>query len=246
MKNKPALNQRKIFWVIAIIAVAAIYQFAHPYLERQFNVELPTLVEEDNIATLEQPRRQWKQSDWEIPPSDSNQPLIGESAAASSNQADSSIQIPAEKNQTKTSRDNATKSKDGEPFELVSTGKKNRLRSPAGLVYGESHGEHRVDHVMKHGKNDPSRPVHSVFDGNKDDILRMIDEAYGLIKSGSKRVKKSPDQRLDFRTKYTVDMQRKVGYLGGKRGKRENYPPRSKITLVLDNEKFVVTAYPDR
>ena len=132
-----------------------------------------------------------------------------------------------------------------EPF-LIPTGKKNRLRSPAGLVYGESRGEHRVDHVMRHAIDDKNRPVHSVFDGSKAEILKIIDEAYELVQSKSSRVKTSPDQRLDFRVKHTVDMKRKIGYLGGQRGKRENYPPRSKLTLILDNGKFVITAYPDR
>ena len=204
-----------------ILAFAGIYQLAHPMIERQFNVDLPSLTEDDNVADREKPNREWNDSDWEVPTGESNEPLIGESSNSGGKASSGS-------------------------FELVPTGKKNRLRLPAGLVYGESRGEHRVDHVMRHAKDDPGRPVHSVFDGNKDQILRQIDEAYKLVKSGSNRVKKIPDKRLDFRVQYKVDMQRKVGYLGGKRGKRENFPPRNKITLVLDNEKFVITAYPDR
>ena len=165
----------------------------------------------------------------DIPAADKNQPLIGENSGGQ--RRGESVSTSASNN--------------GQPF-LTPTGKKSRLRSPAGLIYGENRGEHRVDHVMRHGKDDPSRPVHSVFDGNKDEILRMIDEAYEQVKSNSGRVKKTPDKRLNFRAKYLIDMKRKVGYLGGKRGKRENFPARNKIALVLDNEKFVVTAYPDR
>lgn len=230
MKHNQPVNKRKIFWVIAIVAVAAVYQLAHPFVERQFNVELPSLMEDDNVATLEEPKRDWKESDWEIPNANKNQPLIGEKSGSVG--SGESVSTSSVRNS-------------GQPF-LTPTGKKNRLRSPAGLIYGENHGEHRVDHVMRHGKNDPSRPVHSVFDGNKDEILRMIDEAYEQVKSNSSRVKKTPDKRLNFRAKFVVDMNRKVGYLGGKRGKRENFPPRSKIALVLDNDKFVITAYPDR
>ena len=80
--------------------------------------------------------------------------------------------------------------RDAEPEKpyLTPTGKKNRLRSPAGLVYGESKGEHRVDHVMRHASDNKDRPVHSVFNGSKREILEMIDEAYELVKSESPRV----------------------------------------------------------
>jgi hypothetical protein len=130
---------------------------------------------------------------------------------------------------------------------LTSIGIKNRLQSPAGLIYGMgAGGQHRVDHVMSHSRDDLSRPVHSVFDGTEQEILQVIDEAYGLIQSKSNRVRSRPDDRLDFRVEHLVDLQRRIGCLGGQRGRRENHPPRSKITLVLDNEKFVITAYPDQ
>ena len=231
MNKTQPVNKRKIFWVVAIIAVAAIYQLAHPHLERQFNVDLPSLMDEANVAnddnsSRDNPVREQGPSDpsgWEkVPDADPEKP------SPSGTQIGADKQVSSDK-----------------PFELVPTGKKNRVRSPAGLVYGESHGEHRVDHVLKHAKDGPSRPVHSVFDGDRDSILRLIDEAYGLIKSGSNRVKTIADPELDFRAKYMVDMKRKIGYLGGKRGKRENYPPRTRLSLVLDNKKFVVTAYPE-
>ncbi len=130
---------------------------------------------------------------------------------------------------------------------LTPTGSKNRLQSPAGLIYGmAAGGEHRVDHVMSHSRDDPSRPVHSVFEGTEQEILQVIDEAYALIKSKSNRVRSRPDDRLNFRVEHMVDLQRTIGYLGGQRGRRENHPPRTKITLVLDNETFVITAYPDQ
>jgi hypothetical protein len=129
---------------------------------------------------------------------------------------------------------------------LKPLGQKDRLQSPAGLVYGRGgSGEHRLDHVMRHATDNPSRPLHSVFDGDQVAILKAIDEAYELIKAKSHRVRSQADDRLDFRVEHVVDMKRRIGYLGGQRGKRENYPPRSKLTLILDNDKFVVTAYPD-
>lgn len=233
MENKQPFQKRKIVWVAAIIAVAAVYQIAHPYLERQFDVQLPSLIEDD-VATVDTPGRQWEESDWEIPDADDQQPPLGESTSGVARSDEGSV--PAA----------VAQGNGGQPPFLVPTGKKNRLQSPAGLIYGQSRGEHRVDHVMRHAVDDPSRPVHSVFEGDRDQILRLIDEAYDLIKSKSKRVRQTPDKERHYRTKYTVDMQRKIGYLGGRQGKRQNFPPRNKLTLVLDNEKFMVTAYPDR
>ena len=130
---------------------------------------------------------------------------------------------------------------------LTDMGKKDRKESPAGLVYGVGGGgEHRVDHVMRHAVDMPSRPVHSVFEGSQEEILKMLDEAYELIKSNSDRVRTKRDKERNFRASHVVDMKRKIGYLGGKRGKRDGYPARSKLNLVLDNDKFVITAYPDK
>ena len=237
VKNGQPINKRKIFWVATIIAVAAIYQISHPFLERQFNVDLPSLVDQNNSSTIDGPKREWKESDWQIPEVDDQQPLIGEA---------SSGKLPTRQVAEAATQDSKTDQQSKEESYLKPTGKKNRLRSPAGLVYGEHRGEHRVDHVMRHVRDDPSRPVHSVFDGDRESILRMIDEAYRLIQSKSNRVKKTADKKLNFRAKYTVDMQRKIGYLGGKQGQRQNYPERRKLSLVLDNEKFMVTAYPDK
>ncbi len=103
-------------------------------------------------------------------------------------------------------------------------------------------GEHRVDHVMRHAKDDPSRPSHGVFDGDKESILRLIDEAYEMVKGNSKYVKTVPSQG---RTEYTISMGRVIGYEGGQKGKRNNHKPLKSIRLILDGEQ-VITAYPYR
>ena len=239
--KKREYNSRKIFWLVVLVLVV-VYAFSEPYLENWLGVDLPSIRETSQVAVDSESG----------PPADSKP-----SESRRSPEISSRIE-PAEKKQKQaiespanpTGKPSATGvSKTAEkpaPF-LKPTGRKNRLRSPAGLIYGMGPGgEHRVQHVLRHAVDDTSRPTHSVFDGDEQEILRLLDEAYQLIKSDSKRVRSSRDKRLDFRVRHVVDMQKRIGYLGGQRGRRENFPQRSKITLILDNEKFVVTAYPDR
>ena len=85
---------------------------------------------------------------------------------------------------TKQAENSGVRERSSEFF--VSIGR-TQLQSPAGLIYGMGGGgEHRVDHVMRHAKDDPSRPSHGVFDGDKESILRLIDEAYEMVKGNSR------------------------------------------------------------
>ena len=122
---------------------------------------------------------------------------------------------------------------------------KSRLRSPAGLIYGMGpNGEHRVDHVLRHSVDDAGRPgIHGVFEGGRNKTLEVIDEAYELVKAHSKRVEQ---QNSDERTTFTVNMERKVGYEGGKAGKQNNHPQLRRVRLVVEDENIVITAYPCR
>lgn len=125
---------------------------------------------------------------------------------------------------------------------LVSLGN-NKFKSPAGLVYGMGGGgEHRVEHVMRHAKDDASRPSHGVFGGDKESILELLDEAYELIKNQSRYVK---SERSRGNTAYTVSMGRVIGFEGGQKGKRSNHKPLKSIRLILDGD-MVITAYPYR
>ena len=115
--------------------------------------------------------------------------------------------------------------------------------SPEGLLYTMGpKGEHRVDHVMRHGDDMPNRPVHSVFEGDKNDILALIDEAYSLVKANSPQVRSSDSRGNQA---HTIKMQRKVGYEGGQKGRRKGYPVLKSVKLILDGNR-VITAYPVR
>ena len=113
--------------------------------------------------------------------------------------------------------------------------------SPAGLVYAKS----RIEHVMRHAQDMPNRDGnHGVFDADsEDDVFRLLDEAYKMIKSKSRDVTKDR-QREDWKSAYTVNMDRRVGYRGGRSGNKAGKPALSKIKLVLGNGDEVITAYP--
>ncbi len=129
-------------------------------------------------------------------------------------------------------------------FQLKEVGR-DRYESPAGLLYTMGpRGEHRIEHVMRHASDQPNRPAHGVFvgDGDQDAVLKIIDDAYALVKSKSPRARYESSQGND---KYDVDMQRKVGFEGGQKGKRSNNRALNKVRMILDGKR-VITAFPVR
>ncbi len=124
------------------------------------------------------------------------------------------------------------------------SGTRDRFRSTAGLLYvpGSRDG-HRLKHVLKHAKDDLSKPVHGVFngDGDRDQILAWIDIAYEKGRKGGKGVDRKEE---NGRVVYTVDLGKKIGFVGGQVGKRKNMPPCRYLRLVLEDGNKVVTAYP--
>lgn len=115
------------------------------------------------------------------------------------------------------------------------------FESTAGLIYRSERSENRVDHVMQHSHDIPSKPVHGVFDGNREEILALIDEAYMIAQKRGPPQVVTEDQ--GDRETITVNLNRKIGYMGGENGARRNHPPLKKIKLVLE-DRDVITAYP--
>ncbi|MEW4488294.1 hypothetical protein AB1L42_09450 [Thalassoglobus sp. JC818] len=121
---------------------------------------------------------------------------------------------------------------------------KNIFESPAGLVYrsGSVDG-HRVDHVLSHAEDIPAKPIHGVFSGDREEIFKLIDEAWKIAQErGPPQVE--TEQNRD-RTVLTVDMKRAIGFVGGQSGKRQGHPECRKIRLVVEDQD-VITAYPMR
>lgn len=118
------------------------------------------------------------------------------------------------------------------------------FQSPAGLRYtaGSVHG-HRLKHLMAHTQDQPDRPGrHGVFDATDPmEVVALVDEAYRQALAGEKTRVTQEDER----TVYTVNLNRRIGYIGGESGNRRGRPAASQLRLVLDGKNFV-TAFPYR
>ncbi|MCA9116918.1 MAG: hypothetical protein KDA79_17690 [Planctomycetaceae bacterium] len=127
-------------------------------------------------------------------------------------------------------------------IELKQVGK-DHWRSPAGLNYKgrDPDGRSRLEHVLRHAKDDPRRDgPHGVFDGGRDGALAAIDQAWQQIQK--QRVR--PDVE-GSRAAYTVRLNRKVGYLGGRTGASRRNPALYRVLIVVERDTSnVVTAYP--
>lgn len=116
------------------------------------------------------------------------------------------------------------------------------FESPAGLIYTKGSADgHRLDHLMKHSVDVPSKPVHGVFNGDKNEILSLLDEVWTMSKERGPPEVETKQER--GRTVITANLKRVIGYTGGESGKRKGYPKCSKVRLVVEGQK-VITAYP--
>jgi len=118
---------------------------------------------------------------------------------------------------------------------------KDRFISPAGLMYTPGSAEgHRIEHLRRHVTDQPNRVgKHGVFDGGMEGALKMIDQAYENAKADKRTTKKTDRQR----TIYTVDMGKRVGYVGGREGNRSRKPMARRVQLVIEGNRLI-TAYP--
>ncbi len=115
-------------------------------------------------------------------------------------------------------------------------------QSPAGLIYtrGSQHG-HRLKHLMAHAKDQPQRPgQHGVFDSDDpSEVLQIVDEAYRQALVGQRT---AVDQEGE-RKVYTVNLGRRIGYIGGQSGNRRGNPAARHVRLVVQG-KNLITAFP--
>lgn len=120
----------------------------------------------------------------------------------------------------------------------------NVFESSAGLVYlpGSADG-HRLRHVMEHAKDNTSKEIHGVYDGERDEILAVIDEAFTKAKKGGTDVR---SEKQNGRRIYTVNLKRRIGQMGGQQGERQGNPECRYLRMVIENDVEVVTAYPTK
>lgn len=143
--------------------------------------------------------------------------------------------------------DRAGASERGPPGKLKLVDKaRQKFQSTAGLLYVQGSADgHRLKHVLKHARDIPDKNIHDVFDGegDRDTILAWIDIAYEAGKKGGRGTKV---ERQGGRVVYTVKMSQRIGYVGGRAGRRDNFPECRYLRLVVQNGNEVVTAYPSR
>lgn len=110
------------------------------------------------------------------------------------------------------------------------------FQTASGLTFklGSRHGN-RLSHVLAHTANDLSRDYHGVFELG-DDLVETLDSAWDMVKQGRENVKNIGDGT------YIIDMGKKVGYEGGKKGSGDAL---TKIKIVVEeNTENIITAYP--
>ena len=153
--------------------------------------------------------------------------------------------FPSAENNRSTSDQDYSVTFSGGSFQLKEVGR-DRYESPAGLLYTMGpRGEHRIEHVMRHSRNIEDRHAHGVFigDGNRDTVLQLIDDAWELAKAKSPKARREDSDGKDA---WTVNMGRKVGSDGGRKGKKNGGKSLNSIKLILRDGNQVVTAYPVR
>jgi len=142
------------------------------------------------------------------------------------------------------SKSDAARSKAAPALGQLREIRNNVFESTAGLLYVPGSADnHRLRHVMQHSKDDTTKPIHGVFQGNRDQILALIDEAYQKAKKGGRDVQ---SKKQNDRLVYTVNLGRKIGYVGGSEGKRANHPSCRYVLIVLEDGNVVITAYPTK
>ncbi|WP_146397726.1 hypothetical protein [Pseudobythopirellula maris] len=209
-------------WVVALCVLALGYVLLRPTLERSLGVSLPSIVGEapEFDAPTDDRRSDDRRSGDRRPGDDRS---TGESSEAGSVFSASPDEL-------------------ADLAGIFSDEGRGVFESPAGLRYtrGSAHG-HRLQHVMAHARDDPQRPgQHGVF--ASDDpaaVFGLIDEAYELALTGER----TENQQEGPRTTYTVDMNRRIGSIGGQSGGRRNHPAARHLRLVVQGDRLI-TAYP--
>ena len=116
-----------------------------------------------------------------------------------------------------------------------------RFMSPEGLLYTPGSAEgHRLEHLKRHTVDQPSRPgKHGVFDGGMEGALKSIEKAYQKAKADQRTTKQVDGNR----TIYTVDMGKRIGFVGGRDGNQKRKPMARRLRMVLEGNR-VITAFP--
>lgn len=221
---------------IAVAVLIGLYAFVQPRLNNHFGWNLPGLhsTDRDNAASTTEPILPTDRKSGDIAPIDRGN--FTDTQSHPSGKRDRAVSL-----NPYFSGSDAQQSKSELRYGLLRETGPDRYMSPQGLQYlpGSAEG-HRLEHLRRHTKDQPSRSgKHGVFDGGMEGALATIDNAYERAKK-KQRTTKQIDRS---RTIYTVDMGRRVGYVGGREGNRRHRPMARRVKLVLDGTQ-VITAFP--
>jgi hypothetical protein len=243
-------------WIVAACLLLVVYLLLRPWLVERFGLDLPGFTDSepkveapasDSATTAQQKREKNRPIEVPVIPEQS-EPVMGEESEAteSISREGTPAPVPTVKNTTnatsptlKATRPSTTPpaQPDKPSLGVLQPAGRDRFVSTSGLVYSQ----YRIDHVMEHSRDNPDKPSHGVFEGTRDEILALIDEAYQLAQ------KRGPPQVViedqGDRTTYTVNLNRKIGHGGGQSGARRRHPPLKMIKIVLEEDE-VITAYP--
>lgn len=227
-----AMSQQKLQqfpkkWAVAIVAALIVYALVQPFANSRFGWQLPSLVGAAANKSVEPNVRIESGS----PTNVQNDETV----------AGSNVSNTTEPKTVDPKQAQSDVSRDLRYGLLKNTGREVYL-SPAGLRYTRGSEEgHRLKHLEKHLKDIPDRPgKHGVFDGDMAQVLLWVDDAYTRGKQGARGVRKRDE---DGRTVYEVPFTKKIGYIGGRDGKRDNNPDTKRLRLVVEGDQ-VITAFP--
>ena len=247
-------GRRSAAGAIVILLLAGAYSYAAPQLNRRFGWDLPQLNAgaADDRRVADRRLRTERTADANAsnqatadragtPTADSDTRQV-DRVGASNGQDRRSAGPP----QSSPNGDGRSGTQQSEPDDELLYGilrevSRDRYISPAGLLYTPGSAEgHRLEHLRRHTKDAPGRPgKHGVFDGQMTGALKTVDQAYERAKKGQR----TTVERDDGRTIYTVDMGKRVGYVGGREGNRRRKPMARRVRLVLEGSR-VITAFP--
>ena len=200
------------------------YWLLVPTLNARFGLELPELRDWNAGNAGQQAERA------------AADPKLNESTAENSTPADKA------KPDARAEADAANDQGSALKYGLLREVQPDRFLSPAGLMYGPGSQEgHRLRHLERHLQDAPTRAgPHGVFDGEFAEVLAIIDEGYQRAKTGKSGI---TTEKQDQRTIYTINLGRRIGYVGGRDGNRRDRPQARRLRIVLEGNR-VITAFP--
>ena len=119
----------------------------------------------------------------------------------------------------------------------------NVWQSPEGLYYSSGGSVNRIQHILRHTLDIPSRNIHGVFTSNNTEVFSIIDEAWmHMSKIDSQLIRYEYGASGNY-VSYIVDMTRPIGYIGGVTGAHLGFPMTNYVQIVLEGTN-VISAYP--